>query len=295
MLGVRSATLAGLAWLLVFAPAADARIKAFVSIAPQAYLAERVGGSHVSVDVLVGPGQNHHTFEPTPRQMVYLAESSAYFAIGLPFERRLLQKIREANPNLECVDTREGIALRMMEAADEDPGPDRNHDHERGAVDPHVWLNPLNAKIIAANICKGLKEADPAHAADYGQNLDALQDELDALHARIAGILAPFKGRAFYVYHPAFGYFADAYGLRQVAVEIEGKEPTPRQLAQLISRAKADGVRVIFVQQQFPKRAAEAVAQEIQGAVVSIDPLSYDYIKNLGTIAEELRAALQTN
>jgi zinc transport system substrate-binding protein len=273
-------------------PDAYGQIKAFVGIAPEACLAERIGGSHVSVSVLVGPGQNHHTFEPTPKQMVDLAEATVYFSIGLPFERRLLEKIREANPSLKCIDAREGISLRKMETADEDA--ESEQDHGAGAMDPHVWLSPLNAKIIAANICTGLKEVDPVHAADYENNLAALQNELDALNARIAGILAPFKGRAFYVYHPAFGYFADAYGLKQISIEIEGKEPTPKQLAELIARAKADGVCVIFVQQQFPKRPAEAIAEEIGCAVVSIDPLSHDYTRNLERIAEELRAALQT-
>ena len=296
----------------VLIPDAHGQIKAFVGIAPEACLVERIGGSHVSVSVLVGPGQNHHTFEPTPKQMVDLAEATVYFSIGLPFERRLLEKIREANPSLKCIDAREGISLRKMETADEGKmgrfpisglhggvhGTAGNREASQfsraGAMDPHVWLSPLNAKIIAANICKGLEEVDPTHAAGYENNLDGLQNELEALNARIAGVLAPFKGRAFYVYHPAFGYFADAYGLKQISIEIEGKEPTAKQLAELIARAKADGVRVIFVQQQFPRRPAEAIAEEIGCAVVSIDPLSHDYIANLERIAEKLRAALQT-
>jgi zinc transport system substrate-binding protein len=165
-------------------------------------------------------------------------------------------------------------------------------EHDRGPVDPHVWLSPLNAKVIAANICKGLQDADPAHARDYDRNLATLQTDLDAVHARIARTLAPLKGRAFYVYHPAFGYFADVYGLKQVAVEIDGKEPTARQLADLIARAKADGVRVIFVQQQFPSKSAEAVAQEIGGAVIPIDPLSKDYPAVLEDMAAKISAAL---
>jgi len=276
---------------LLFGPVAHAQVKVFVSIAPQAYLVERIAGPLAQVDVLVGPGQNHHTFEPTPKQMADLAGASLYFTIGLPFEKRLLEKIQSANPDLKCIDTREGIALRTMETADEHAEPDPDHGY--GAVDPHVWLSPLNAKIIAANICRGLKEADGAHSADYDRNLAALQRELDECHARISKVLAPLRGDAFYVYHPALGYFADAYGLRQIAVEIEGKEPTAKQLAELITRAKADGVRVIFVQQQFPKRAAEAIAKEVGGAVVSIDPLAYDYVRNIEGMADQLWTALQ--
>jgi zinc transport system substrate-binding protein len=268
---------------------ANAQTSVFVSIAPQADLVERIGGTLVTVNVLVGPGQNHHTFEPTPKQMAELASAHLYFTIGLQFEKRIVDKIRAANPNLKCIDSREGIALRAMETehAPEETG------HEHGAEDPHVWLSPLNAKAVAANICKSLKQADAAHADVYEQNLASVQRDLDACHARIASALAPFKGDAFYVYHPAFGYFADAYGLRQIAVEIEGKEPTAKQLAGLIARAKADRVRVIFVQQQFPKRAAEAIAKEVGGAVVSLDPLAHDLIRNLEAIAERLRTAFQ--
>ena len=269
--------------------AAHAQAKVFVSIAPQADLAERIGGPLVSVNVLVGPGQNHHTFEPAPKQMAELASARVYFTIGLPFEQRLLDKVRAANPDLKCIDSRAGIALRAMET-EEEPG---EAAHKHGAQDPHVWLSPPNAKVIAANICRGLKQVDAAHAEVYEQNLAALQRDLDACHARIAAALAPFKGDAFYVYHPAFGYFADAYGLRQVPVEIEGKEPTAKQLAGLIARAKADRVRVIFVQQQFPKHAAETIAKEVGGAVVSLDPLARDFIRNTEMIAEQLRTAFK--
>jgi zinc transport system substrate-binding protein len=271
------------------ASSANPPLKTFVSIAPQAYLVERVGGPSVSVDVLVGPGQNHHTFEPTPKQLADLAGARIYFRIGLPFENRLMEKIQAANAALQIVDTRTGLMLRRMEAFD-----DEDHDASAtggGAVDPHVWLSPANANVIAANIAKALRELDPARAAEYDRNLGALQKDLDDLNARVSQLLAPFRGNTFYVYHPAFGYFADAYGLKQAAVEIEGKEPTARQLARLIAKARAEGVRVIFVQQQFPKKAAETIANEVGGAVIPIDPLARDYLANLEDIALKIRNA----
>lgn len=280
-------------WILLLALAmcwrANAQIPVFVSIPPQADLVQRVGGSLVTVNVLVGPGQNHHTFEPTPKQMAELASARLYFTIGLQFEKRIVEKLRAANPNLKCIDSCEGVPLRAMET--EHDAEEAGHKH--GAEDPHVWLSPLNAKLLAANICRNLALADSAHADAYERNLAVVQRDLDACHARIASALAPFKGDAFYVYHPAFGYFADAYGLRQIAVEIEGKEPTAKQLAGLIARAKGERVRVIFVQQQFPKRAAEAIAKEVGGAVVPLDPLAHDIIRNLESIAEQLRMAFQ--
>ncbi len=257
-------------------------LKAGVGILPPAYLAERIGGAQIQVAVLVGPGQNFHTYEPTPKQLADLAGASLYFQMGLSFEKRLVEKIVSANPNVRVVDLLEGIALRPMDAepCDEHLG--------HGAMDPHVWLNPLDAKILARNMARALRQYDPVHAAAYGSNLDALDKDLDALHARVSALLAPFKGRTFYVYHPSFGYFADVYGLKQAAVEIEGKEPTARQLAALIDRAKAEGVRAIFVQQQFPRKSAEAVAREIGGKVVAVDPLARDYLAGVETIAQNL-------
>jgi zinc transport system substrate-binding protein len=170
---------------------------------------------------------------------------------------------------------------------------DHDHDHAHGEADPHVWLSPRNAKILAANTAAALRELDPAHAADYDANLETLHADLDALDARVAKALGPLRGQTLLVYHPAFGYFADAYGLRQEPVEVEGKEPTARQLAALIDEAKRDGVRVIFVQKQFSVQSASALAEAIGGAVVPVDPLAYDYLANLEGLADQVAEALR--
>jgi zinc transport system substrate-binding protein len=272
-------------------PAAAAPLRAWVSIPPQAYLAQRIGGRLVDVGILVPPGAEPHTFEPTPKQVASLAKARVFFAIGFPFEQRLLTKLKAANPDLLVVDTRRGVPLRAMSEAEEHDG--REHHHEAGEPDVHVWLSPRLAKLISANICSGLQEVDPAHAADYERNLKALQADLDRLDARLAKALAPLKGKEFLVYHPAFGYFADAYGLKQVPVEMEGKEPSARQLAKLIDLAKRQGIKVVFVEPQFPRLSAERVAQAIGGVVVPLDPLAQDYIQNLEEIAARLQAALE--
>jgi len=269
----------------IFAMAAP--LKAGVGILPLAYLAERIGGGRVEAPVLVGPGQNYHVYEPSPKQLADLADAPVFFQMGFPFEKRVIAKMASANPRLRVVNLLEGIVLRNMdeEPCDEHPG------HHHGYMDPHVWLNPLNAKIIARNMARAFKDSDPAYEAGYSANLETLEKELDALHARVAAILEPFKGRTFYVYHPAFGYFADAYGLKQVSVEIEGKEPTAWRLAALIDRAKQENVRAILVQQQFPKKSAETVARAIGGRVISVDPLARDYIAGVESIAQQLRNA----
>jgi zinc transport system substrate-binding protein len=305
-------------------PAADAPaapLPVFVSILPQAWFVQRIGGPYVDVGVLVGAGQSPHAFDPTPRQVTRLAQARIFFRIGWPFEKELLRKAEAVNPNLIVIDTREGVPLRWMTPAeaDADAGsekvsgtlsrrvPDTFSDTGRappgdaenpaaggraGQPDPHSWLNPRLAKVQAATIEKALAAADPAHADAFRKNLAALLEDLDRLDARLREVLAPLKGKAFFVYHPAFGYFADAYGLVQVPVEIEGKEPGARQLAALVARAKADGVRILFVQPQFSARSAGAVAEAIGGAVIPMDPLAGDYAANLLDMAGKIRQAL---
>ena len=271
-------------------------VRVFVSILPQAWFVQRIGGPHVEVYVLVGPGQSPHTFEPTPRQMADLARARLFFTTGWPFETRVLEKARSIHPGLQVIDLRQGITLRRF--TDEEAGQggedeDKDEGHRAGEPDPHIWLNPRLAAIQAARIAQALAAADPDRAAEFQKNLETLQDDLRRTDERLARVLAPLRGQTFFVFHPAFGYFADAYGLRQRAVEIEGKEPTARGLADLIEKARAAGVRIIFIQPQFSAKSAGAVARAIGGAVVPMDPLAADYLANLEAMADKIVRALQ--
>lgn len=281
------------------APQSSGKIKAFVSILPQAYFVERVGRERVDVSVLVQPGHSPATYEPTPQQMAQLSKAQVYFRIGVPFETSFVRKIAAACKRLNVVDTRRGIELRRMKQTHSHEE-DRHHDrgdacgeHDAAAKDPHTWLDPLRAKTQAGTICEELRRLDPAHAADYAANLHALEADLDSVHAKIALVLAPQKGKKFYVFHPAFGYFGDRYGLEQEPIEIEGKHPSAQHLARLIDQARKDKVAVIFVQPEFSMRRAETIAQAIHGAVVRMDPLARDYLANLEDMATKLRDALQ--
>jgi zinc transport system substrate-binding protein len=263
-------------------------LRVFVTILPQAYFVERVGGDHVSVDVMVGPGQSYHSYEPTPRQIARLSDAQVYFTIGVPFEETIVQRIRVNHPRLAVVDTREGIKLRPSDDHCEDGG--HHHAHEEQG-DPHIWLDPKLVSVQAGTIASALARLDPAHAVDYRSNCRRFQSDLDAVHARIAGKLAPFKGQAFFVFHPSFGYFADAYGLKQLAVEESGKEPGGRELAELIEQARRSSARTIFVQPQFAWASARTVAAAIGGKVVSLDPLAKDYLANLDDMAGKIAAS----
>lgn len=291
--------------------AAGPKLHVVVSILPQKFFVERVGGAFVDVDVLVAPGQNHHTYEPTPQQIAKLAETKVYFRIGMPFEASFLRKVSSSFAGLRVVETQEGVPFRTMlagevgledpkhphDAGEGEPEEGESHGHGQGErpgdKDPHIWLDPKLVKIQAVNICAALQELDPEHKADYKKNLNKFHAELDALDTKIVKALAPLKGREIYVFHPAYGYFADAYGLKQVAVETEGKEPGPKRLAELVEQAKKAGVKLIFVQPQFSKKTAETLAGEIGATVVALDPLAADYLANLQDLAGKIRDGLK--
>ncbi|MGD9496463.1 MAG: metal ABC transporter solute-binding protein, Zn/Mn family [Armatimonadota bacterium] len=264
----------------------EAAVHAIVSIPPQAYFVERLGGERVAVSVLVEPGQSPETYEPTPAQMTALGEADVYFRIGMPFEEGLVARIEASMPGLRVVDTREGIQLRPMEA--------HGHAHgAKGALDPHTWLAPRLVIRQAHTIATELAALDPTHADDYEARRREFARELMALHEEIAETLRPVRGREIVVFHPSFGYFCDAFGLRQVPIEAEGKEPGPRQLEEIIARAKAQKGRAIFVQPQFAKASAEAIAREIGAEVVTLDPLARDYPANLREIAHAVLDGLR--
>lgn len=273
------------------------RIPVSVSIAPQAFFAEKVGGDRISVHVLLPPGRSPATYAPTPAQASKLSKSILLFRIGVPFETSLLRKIEQSGQDLRVVDTRKGITLRKIDGeahAHDDHGQGETHDlHGTEGFDPHIWLDPLLVKTQAATMRDALTAVDPDGALNYQENCRLFEEELDDLDARIREVLAVVKGASLLVFHPSFGYFAEAYGLRQVAVEKAGKSPKGKQLTGLIKMAKKENVRIIFVQPQFDTHAAEKIAAAIDGAVVPLDPMSRDYIRNLETMAHTVANALK--
>lgn len=260
----------------------------FVSILPQAYFLERIGGQRVDVEVLVGEGQSPATYEPSSQQMTKLSSAKVYFAIGVPFEKNVMSKIRQAHRKLVVVETQKGVPYRYLDSHRHDRDEKTGGERHGRIPDPHIWMDPKLVKVQARNIYDALCRLDPANGKEYSGNLQAFLSDLDRIDQRIASALAPFKGNNIYVFHPAFGYFADSYGLHQLPIEIEGKEPGARQLAGIIEKAKKDGVHVIFVQTQFSTKSAETIAKAIGGVVVPINPLSRDYLSNLEKIASEI-------
>lgn len=263
-------------------------LNVFVSIPPQAYLAGRVGGERVEVHTLLEPGDNPHTFDPTPRQVSMLGAADLYFTVGIGLERRLVERASHAG-GPRVVDACRGIDRRTMS---EPLGRGDSAQGHGGMKDPHTWLNPLLAARQAENICGALKEADPGGGETYERNLAALRHELEELDADLKKVLEPVRGRQMYVFHPAFGYFADRYGLRQVPIQMGGAAPGARHLSRLIEAARAENVKAIFVQPQYSRQDAWAVARGVGAEVVPLDPLAENYVRNLKVLARRVRLAL---
>ena len=282
-------------WLALFWPLASlaAPLEVFVSVLPQETFVARVGGEHVKVSALTRPGQNHETFEPTPQQVADIARADLFIGIGMPFEQAWVPRLRAANPRMRVLDARTGIDLLPLDHHDHDEAPGHAGQVPTAdeAGDPHLWTSPLLAARMSASIRDTLTELDPAHAEDYGRNQAHFAAELEALDQEIRAQLQDLPSRKFLVFHPAWGYFADAYGLTQVPIEQGGKEPGARTLVTLIEQAKRDQIRVVFIQPQSDPRFAEQIARAIGGKVIAIDPLARDYVANLRAVARQIAAA----
>ena len=269
--------------ILPAASMASEAMPVFVSIVPQKYFVEKIGGDLVEVSVMVKPGASPANYEPKPRQMAALSKAKIYFTVGVPFEKIWLKKIIATNARLQCIPTESGIEKIPMKS-----------DQPHGIKDPHIWLSPPLVMIQALNILSGLVAMDPVHKTVYEANYKEFIIELVDFDAEIRDYFAEKdKGIEFMVLHPAWGYFAEAYGLKQVPVEIEGKVPKPADLRRLIQHAKERGLKTVFAQPQFSAKSAKVIADAIGGQIVFINPLAPDWPDNLRRVAAKFKAALR--
>ncbi|MFG6100741.1 cation ABC transporter substrate-binding protein [Leptolyngbyaceae cyanobacterium CCMR0082] len=282
-----------------------------VSILPQEYFVEKIGGDRVEVNVMVQPGESPATYEPKPQQLKDLSEAEAYVRIGVPFENAWMNKIQSANAQMLVIDSAQGIERLEMaahhhhdedhaeEAADHDHEEEHEHEekheHAEGTLDPHIWLSPQRVKIQAQNIYQGLVTIDPENEATYQANLTQFLGEIDQLDQQIKQNLVGVENREFIVFHPAWGYFAQDYDLEQVPIEIGGQEPSAAELGELIQQAKTENIQVIFAQPEFSTKSAETIANEIAGEVLFITPLASNWSDNLLQVSQTFADVLNQN
>lgn len=286
-----------------------------VSIPPQKYFVEKIAASTLDINVIIPAGTDEHNFDFKPATMKKLEKSDIYFTIGLEFERVFADKFQSNFANLQVIDT--GKDLRNLKtlhthskdehdehhnhaghdehAHGKEHGKDEHHAHKHSNShethsenDPHIWLDPILVKIQASTIAKALIAKYPQNKALYEANLAHFQAELDALNAEISALFEKSKNKKFIIYHPSLAYFAARYHLVQIPVEIEGKEPKTKDLQRLISVAKKENIKTIFVQKGFSQNAAKSLAKELKASVVELNHLSDDYSKNLLEIAKKI-------
>ncbi len=256
---------------LLLCEAHAASLRVAVSSPPLAWLVQQLGGDKVEVSVLLRPGDEPELFEPRPQQMQALAASRLYFALGLPFERQFLPRLDSAHLQV--------VALASLQPQQ----------------DPHIWMSVVWMQLLARRAALALQAADPADAGYFGERRRRLQDRLQRLDAdlrqQFAGL--PPTQRVFLVEHPALGYFAHDYGLTQLAVEAEGREPGPAQLAQLLAQARAAHIRRIFVERQFAGRQAATLATQLGAQVLVFDPLGADWEQVMRSLGRDLAASMR--
>jgi zinc transport system substrate-binding protein len=272
-------TLAGLFFLwesLGSACCAAEGIRISVSILPQAYFVERVAGTRARVHVMIPKGASPETYEPTPQQLVALSDSQLYVKVGapgFPFEGKYLQAALGQNRKIRVVNMSDGMTYREE--------------------DPHVWTSLIAVRLAAQNIGRALEAYDPTHADEYRNNLRAFLEDIDAMDREIKRTLAEKKGSVFMVYHPAWGYFADEYGLVQLAVEEEGKPVNAAHIRRMVDLARRKGIRAILVQKGFDTKSARTIARDIGGEVVETDPLERDWLAGMKNFTAILTKVLR--
>ena len=281
-------------------------ISVFVSIVPQKYFVQQIGKDLIDIQVMVNPGANPATYEPTSKQMIKLSKADIYFAVGVPFEKIWLKKISSINPKMKILHTDQNINKIVMST--NYLHIDKNQElykknyynkdkekkiHKSINYDPHIWLSPQLVKIQAQSIMESLSDIDSKNRNFYENNFIDFSKRIDQLDDNLKKIFKDKKGLEFMVFHPAWGYFAKAYGIRQVPVEIEGKAPKPAHLKELIQYARNRGIRVVFVQPQFSTKSVKILAKEIKGQIIFADPLAEDWMTNLRKVADNFKAALK--
>ena len=256
-----------------------------VSIIPQKFIATYIAGDKFEVLAMLPPGSNHETYEPTPRDMEKISTSKLYLAIGaLDFELTWLDRLKASNPAMKVINTSEGIKMlsgHIHEGEGENESVQKVH-----GIDPHTWLSPSCMKIQATNICKALSAVDTANSGLYVANMVKFTTLADSVDRLIREKLKGYEGKSILIFHPALAYFCRDYGLTQISIEQDGKEPSPAYMAELVKIAKEKGIKAIFISKEFDTRNAEAIAREIDGKVVVFDTMAENWPENMIYLAQ---------
>jgi len=247
-----------------------------VSIVPEKYFVEQIAGDDFEVNIIIPPGASHSNYDPSPSNMAAMGRSVAYLRMGsIGFEQSLIDKIAELNPNLKIYDLSEGVHLvASPEVLEDVQCQENNHHHHHGSYDQHIWMSARKAKIIAKNICNAVSGLKPERSSFYQDNLTAFLQKMDTLDAVTQRKLADLSVHAFVIFHPALTYYAEDYGLEQIPLEVDGKEPSVAWMQKVVAEIQNKNVRLIFTQGEYSQAAAVAVSETTGVELQAINPLS---------------------
>ena len=255
----------------------NGKIDVAVSIGPEVEFVKAVGGDKVNVILMVPSGSDPHTYEPLPGQLTRVSNAKMYAEVGTPveFETNYMAKIKSINPTMLVVNCSKGVNLI-----------DNTAENESDEVDPHIWTDPKNAEIMVENIYQGLAQVDPADKAYFEKNRNQYLQKLEGLNKNTTKILKEKKSPIILVFHPAFGYYAKAYNLTQVAAMINDEEPSPQRIAMMVDTARENNISVVFTEPQYDQKYMQSVASQIGGRVVFVNDLDENYLQNMENIAK---------
>lgn len=258
-----------------------------VSIAPYKYFVDAIGGGDFTVNVMVPPGSDPHVYEPVPVQIQKLRASEGYISNGyLGFEMVWLDRFYETNPEIKKLNL--GGSIDPIETG---------HHHEEGdhveGADPHYWVSPKCALKMAQGIRDFLQELNPPRTAEYESNYNDLADRISGLDRQASELFGEHRGKSFMIYHPNLAYLARDYGLKEIALESEGKEPSPSMMKDLIDLSRKDSITTILVQREYDTRNARSIADETGAQLVIIDPLAEDWYASTSAIIEALHESMR--
>ncbi|MDP3623403.1 MAG: zinc ABC transporter substrate-binding protein [Methanobacteriaceae archaeon] len=270
----------------------NSKIVVAASVLPQKEFIEKVGGDKVQVIVMVPPGGDPHTYEPKASQMEQIANAQMYVQVGsgIDFEMTWIDKIKSLNRNMLVINDSKGITF--IPSIENISNTEQNGENFSSTgintgiteSDPHVWVSPKNAQVMVENIYQGLVKIDPKNKEYYLINKENYLKELRQLDKNITSELSNQKGSKILVYHPSWEYFCHDYGMTQIAIEKEGKDPTPKEMMNIINLSKKDNITAIFVSPQYNTRSSEVIASEIGAKLIFIDELAPDYVDNMRKI-----------
>jgi zinc transport system substrate-binding protein len=251
------------------------KIGVAVSLGPEVEWVNAVGGSKVDVTLMVPAGSDPHTYEPLPNQLAQVSNAKIYVEMGssVEFENNYMDKIRETNPNMLVINASQGVELIPNSA-----------ENESETVDPHVWADPKNAKIMVNNIYQGLVEVDPADKDYFTKNRDTYLQQLDELDKNTTALLKDKNNTYILVLHPAFGYLAKDYNITQIGAMINDEEPSPQRIALMINIAKEYNITTVYSEPQYDPRFMQSIASQIGGNLVTVNDLDENYLENMKNI-----------